>query len=106
MLVKWLQMQAQSSLRIGTVSPGPTIYAYTSSKNVIKVRPKRKTSYNTWLRMQVCVIVTSKILRRACTLAQTRQSQPFIHISSVKVHVSQTKTIPSFIAYSCIVHGV
>ena len=52
-------MKAQISLRIGTVSPGPTLYTYSKYKCKGRLDKNEKSSFTSKLRMHVCFVFTS-----------------------------------------------
>ena len=55
MIVTRLSVKAQASLRIGTDSPGPTVYAYTKCSSIRRPDKNEKSSSISKLRMPVCV---------------------------------------------------
>ena len=55
MIVMRLSVKAQASLRIGTESPGPTVYAYTKCGSILRPDQNEKSSSISKLRMPFCV---------------------------------------------------
>ena len=96
-------MNAQMSLRIGTDSTGPTLYAFTRCECVCKSDQNEKLSLS---HSCVCMFVTGyqRRLRRACAFAQISQALQFMHTPSVEVCVGPTKMRCQATSHSCIMH--
>ena len=80
-------MNAQASLRIGTDSPGPSLYAYTKCESVCNSDQKNKLSLS---HSCACMIVTRLSVKAQASLRIG--TEQFMHTPSVEVYEGQTKT--------------